>query len=72
MDNARIASPTGLTVRSSVATVPVVHYTIDDELHRRAKIAAAQLGITLKEFLERALEEKVKAVERKSARRRSQ
>ncbi len=45
--------------------VPVIHYTIDDELHRRAKVAAAQLGISLKEFLERALDEKAAKVERR-------
>jgi predicted HicB family RNase H-like nuclease len=50
--------------------VGIVHYTIDDELHQRAKVAAAQLGITLKELLERALEEKVRAVERRAGRKR--
>ena len=34
-----------------------VHYEIPDDLHRRAKAAAAMLGITLKEFVIQALEE---------------
>ncbi len=47
----------------------MVHYNIAEELHRRAKVAAAQQGITLKAFLEQALAEKLdrdaKKVERK-------
>lgn len=34
-----------------------MHYEIPDDLHRRAKAAAAMLGITLKEFVIQALEE---------------
>lgn len=38
-----------------------IHYEIDDDLHRRAKAAAALQGITLKAFLERALEAATKS-----------
>lgn len=36
--------------------MPRIHYEIPDDLHRRAKAAAAMEGITLKELLERGLE----------------
>jgi predicted HicB family RNase H-like nuclease len=39
-----------------------MHYEIDDELHRKAKVAAATEGITLKAFLERALAHEIAAV----------
>lgn len=41
-----------------------IHYEIDDDLHRRAKSAAALQGKTLKLFLEEALEEATKAAAR--------
>jgi predicted HicB family RNase H-like nuclease len=34
-----------------------VHYEIADDLHRRAKAAAAMQGMTLKEFVIQALEQ---------------
>lgn len=37
-----------------------MHYEIPDDLHRRAKAAAALEGITLREFLIRALDERTK------------
>jgi predicted HicB family RNase H-like nuclease len=40
-----------------------IHYEIDDDLHRRAKAAAALWGQTLKEFVEKALEELVEKAE---------
>lgn len=40
-----------------------IHYEIPDELHRRAKVAAAHEGITLKALLERALENEVALIE---------
>lgn len=36
-----------------------IHYVIDDELHRRAKAAAAMKGISLKDFVIHALERAV-------------
>lgn len=50
--------------------MPVVHYTIDRDLHRRAKIAAATLDLTFKEFLEQALDEKAQKVEARQARKK--
>jgi predicted HicB family RNase H-like nuclease len=44
-----------------VTDVARIHYEIDDDLHRRAKSAAALQGITLKAFLEQALEAATKA-----------
>ena len=41
-----------------------IHYEIDDDLHRRAKAAAALRGQTLKDFVEEALEELVERAER--------
>ena len=40
-----------------------IHYELPDELHRRAKAAAAREGITLKAFIERALELEVERAE---------
>jgi predicted HicB family RNase H-like nuclease len=45
-----------------------VNYDIPDELHRRCKIAAAQQGVTLRDFLLRALEEQVEAAEKDTKR----
>jgi hypothetical protein len=42
-----------------MSAVSVVHYTIDDELHRRVKVAAAKKGITLRAYLVAALEQAV-------------
>jgi len=39
-----------------VPDMAYVHYEIPDELHRRAKSAAALKGLTLKDFLIDALE----------------
>lgn len=40
----------------TVLVVPLIHYEIPDELHRRIKAAAATRGQTLKEFIIRALD----------------
>lgn len=40
-----------------MATVARIHYEIPDDLHRRAKSAAALRGVTLKDFLIQALED---------------
>lgn len=37
-----------------------IHYEIDDVLHRKAKAAAAMQGISLKEFIERAMSAAIK------------
>ena len=37
-----------------------IHYEVPDEVHREAKAAAARLGITLREFVIRALERAVR------------
>jgi predicted HicB family RNase H-like nuclease len=42
-----------------VIGVARIHYEIDDDLHRRAKAAAALQGVTLKAFIEAALERAV-------------
>ena len=49
----------------------LIHYTIDDDLHRRAKAAAAYEGQTLKAFLEGALEQAATKAETAQARRRA-
>lgn len=46
-----------------------IHYEIPADLHRRAKVAAATRGQTLKAFIEEALEVAVVASERKGARK---
>ena len=38
-----------------MSTVARIHYEIPDDLHRRAKAAAAMNGPTLKDFLTEAL-----------------
>jgi predicted HicB family RNase H-like nuclease len=47
-----------------VQTVAAINYDIPDDLHRRAKAAAALQGISLKAFLEAALEEAVRKQEK--------
>ena len=45
----------------TVQTVARIHYEIPDDLHRRAKSAAALQGVTLKDFVVAALELATKA-----------
>ncbi len=40
----------------------LIHYEVDEDVHKRAKAAAALEGVTLKVFLEQALAEKADAV----------
>jgi uncharacterized protein (DUF1778 family) len=47
-----------------VAGVPLIHYEVPDELHRRCKVAAARRGQTLKDFLLTALEAEAEKAER--------
>ena len=47
-----------------------IHYEIDDDLHRRAKAAAALRGQTLKEFVEEALAGLVAQAEKVQGKRR--
>ena len=42
-------------------TVARIHIEVPDDLHRRAKAAAAMQGVTLKDFVIRALEDAIKA-----------
>ncbi len=49
-----------------VTVVARIHYEIPDDLHRRVKVAAAQQGITLKQFLLDALEAAAEKAERKN------
>ncbi len=48
-------------------SVAHMNYEIPDELHRRAKAAAAIQGVSLKDFLIAALEEAVAKAERQKA-----
>ena len=50
-------------------TMTVLHYEIDDELHRQAKAEAALRGVTLKAFLISALEEALASSGRPARRR---
>lgn len=52
--------------RTYGGAVARIHYEIPDDLHRRAKSSAALLGLTLKQFIERALNEAVTAAESKN------
>lgn len=60
------------TERMAVDPGPVGHiaYRIDDDLHRRAKVAAARSGLTLKQWLERAIDLQAEAEEAEELRRR--
>jgi hypothetical protein len=53
-----------------MAGIARVHYEIDDTLHRRAKSAAAMQGVTLREFVVRALEAAVEKADRERSPRR--
>ncbi len=44
-----------------MSTVARIHYEIPDDLHRRAKSAAALRGVTLKDYVIEALEQATKA-----------
>jgi predicted HicB family RNase H-like nuclease len=46
-----------------VAGVPLIHYEVPDNLHRRCKVAAAKRGQTLKAFLLAALEAEAQKAE---------
>jgi predicted HicB family RNase H-like nuclease len=46
-----------------------INFSIDDQLHVRAKHAAIDLRMTLREFVEQAIQEKVERVERDEAER---
>ena len=48
--------------------MPVIHYEIPEDLHRRAKAAAAMEGCTLKDFVVEALEAAVEKDEKKRRR----
>jgi predicted HicB family RNase H-like nuclease len=48
--------------------VAFIHYKISDDLHRRAKAAAALQGKTLKDFVTEAVEEATKKAESKKRR----
>ncbi|MDQ3756507.1 MAG: hypothetical protein M3394_01495 [Actinomycetota bacterium] len=58
-----VATQTLRTESVRCPPVPVMHYEVPEELHRRVKIAAAREGITLKEFMLRALTAAVETVE---------
>lgn len=45
-------------------TVARIHYDIPDEVHRKAKSAAALQGVTLKDFLISALKDAIKRQEK--------
>ena len=47
-----------------------MNYEIDNDLHQRARVAAAQLGITLKAFIEGALKAAVEEHEKAQNNRR--
>lgn len=46
-----------------------INYEIDDDLHRRAKIAAAEQGVTLKMLVIEALRQAVEQHEKQKPRR---
>lgn len=48
----------------------VIHTEIDDDVHARAKAAAAYCHMTLKEFIEQALREKAEAIEAEQRKKR--
>jgi HicB family len=48
----------------TMPAVARVHYEIPDDLHRKAKAAAALQGVTLREFIVRALGEAVAEAEK--------
>jgi predicted HicB family RNase H-like nuclease len=54
-----------------LADVAYLHYQIADDLHRRAKSAAALTGVSLKAFIEEAIEQATTKAEAAQARRRA-
>jgi hypothetical protein len=55
--------------RSTVDHVTVLHFDLDDELHRRAKVRAATEGIPLKSWVARAIERELEAEEADESKR---
>jgi hypothetical protein len=49
---------------ATIMNVATVNYSIPDELHRRAKAEAAYKGMTLREYVVRAIKETVEQDER--------
>jgi predicted HicB family RNase H-like nuclease len=47
-----------------VFCVPRINYDIPEDVHRRAKIAAATVGVTLRELVIEALDQRASAIER--------
>lgn len=50
-------------------TVARIHIEVPDDLHRRAKAAAAMRGVTLKDFVIQALEDAIDGSDEKPGRR---
>ena len=48
-------------------TVARIHIEVPDDLHRRAKAAAAMQGVTLKDFVIQALEDAIDGDTRKGS-----
>jgi predicted HicB family RNase H-like nuclease len=44
-----------------LSNVTVLHFDLDDELHRRAKARAAIVGIPLKDWVAKAIERELEA-----------
>jgi predicted HicB family RNase H-like nuclease len=51
-----------------VTNVTVLHFDLDDALHRKAKARAAIEGIPLKDWVARAIERELEAEETKDGR----
>jgi predicted HicB family RNase H-like nuclease len=53
----------GKEATMSAAIMTVLHYDIDEALHRKAKMRAAARGVTLRAWVLEAIEEKISAEE---------
>jgi len=66
----RLATAEQTHIPLSVRIVGRIHYEIPDDVHRRAKVAAAVQGVTLKQFLIAALARAVEATEAEPGQKR--
>lgn len=63
MHQACLASSALSTVGATLGAVTRIYYDLEEELHRRAKVAAATRGVSLKAWLIEAITEKLEREE---------
>ena len=55
------------SMKEVISTMKAIQITLPDELHRRAKTAAYQTGLTLADLIRNAIEDQVQRLEETTA-----